>query len=329
MTMLDAYYVVKPMIPRPVQIFLRRVIARIKLVRHKAVWPIDARAARPPRGWSGWPESKMFAFVLSHDVDTIRGHENCRRLLDVERRLGFRSTFYFVPEGYAVSPELRREIKDAGFDVGVHGLRHDGKMFRSRKIFEERAAKVNQYLKDWDAVGFSSPSMHRNLAWIGDLEMAYSISTFDTDPFEPQPEGAGTIFPFRVPRQSRDGEFIEIPYTLPQDHSLFIIFRHKDNRTWKNKLDWLADKGGMALVDAHPDYMDFGGGKRGPEQYPIAYYEDFLAYVQDRYRGRYWQPLAREVAAFWAAQDFSGESSSGILSALNGARQNSRRSGLA
>jgi hypothetical protein len=42
--------------------------------------------------------------------------------------------------------------------------------------------------------------MLRNLDWLGDLNIQYDGSTFDTDPFEPQPDGAGTIFPFWVPK---------------------------------------------------------------------------------------------------------------------------------
>ena len=321
MTLLDAYYLVKPLIPRPLQIFLRRAIARKKLSASSSVWPIDRRAARPPEGWQGWPEGKAFALILSHDVDTVGGHDKCPRLMEVEQRLGFRSSFYFVPEDYSVSPALRRSLTGAGFDVGVHGLLHDGKMFRSRRIFDERALRVNKYLKDWGAVGFSSPSMHRNLDWVGDLNIAYDISTFDTDPFEPQPEGVRTIFPFWVPRRSREGGFVEIPYTLPQDHSLYIIFKHTDNRIWKEKLDWIAEKGGMALVDAHPDYMNFDGGKCALEQYPVAYYSGFLEYVQERYQGRYWQTLAKDVAAFWAAQSFSRDGGSDILTTLNSHRK--------
>ena len=41
--------------------------------------------------------------------------------------------------------------------------------------------------------------MFHNLSWYHDLEIAHVSSTFDTDPFEPQPDAAGTIFPFWIP----------------------------------------------------------------------------------------------------------------------------------
>ena len=40
--------------------------------------------------------------------------------------------------------------------------------------------------------------MFHNLEWISDLNIECDSLMFDTDPFEPQPEAAGTIFPFWV-----------------------------------------------------------------------------------------------------------------------------------
>ena len=56
----------------------------------------------------------------------------------------------------------------------------------------------------------------------------------------------------------------------------------------------------MALINTHPDYMHFGGGKPGLEEYPVRYYEEFLEYVKVRYEGQYWHVLAREMAHFWS-----------------------------
>ncbi len=75
--------------------------------------------------------------------------------------------------------------------------------------------------------------------------------------------------------------------------------REKDTNTWKKKLDWIAAQGGMALMTTHPDYMNFNGSKLGAEEYPAAYYEEFLQYVESRYAGQYWKALPRDVARFW------------------------------
>ena len=98
---------------------------------------------------------------------------------------------------------LRDWLTDRGFEVGVHDLHHDGKLYSSRDEFRLRAKRVNFYLKEWKASGFRSGFMLHNLSWLGDLEIQYDASTFDTDPFEPQPDGVNTIFPFWVPRRLR------------------------------------------------------------------------------------------------------------------------------
>ena len=39
-----------------------------------------------------------------------------------------------------------KELRKSGFEIGVHGLTHDGKLFRSRKIFDQRAVKITDYM---------------------------------------------------------------------------------------------------------------------------------------------------------------------------------------
>ena len=250
------YYFLKRFIPRPVQIYLRRILIRQRMSRHKDTWPIDPRSAKPPEGWTGWPEGKKFALVLTHDVETKKGLEKCRALMDIEEKLGFRSSFNFVAGDYSAPEELLNEISTRGFEAGVHGLHHQGNIFRSRKIFEEQATKINQYLKKWNLAGFRSPSMYHNLEWLHELNIDYDASTFDTDPFEPQPDGVGTIFPFWVSGNSNQTGYVELPYTLPQDFLLFILMQQKNIDIWKKKLDWIAEKGGMALFITHPDYIE-------------------------------------------------------------------------
>lgn len=294
------YYYLKPLIPRRLQIGLRRMYVSRQINRFRNIWPIDESASKLPEGWTGWPEGKRFALVLTHDVDTAKGQEKCIALAKMEDQLGFRSSFNFVAERYKTFPELRRYLIDKGFEVGVHGLYHDGKYFVSREGFQRRAVKINQYLKEWGAVGYRSPSMQYNLEWFHDLNIEYDASTFDTDPFEPQPEGMGTIFPFRVSQNGSTSKgYIELPYTLPQDFTLFILLRGKNIDIWKNKLDWIAEHGGMALLITHPDYMNFNNTKLGIEEYPAEYHEEFLKYINSKYKGQYWHVLPKDMARFW------------------------------
>jgi hypothetical protein len=76
------------------------------------------------------------------------------------------------------------------------------------------------------------------------------------------------------------------------------LMEEKTPSIWKEKLDWIAEKGGMALLITHPDYIDFDGTKKSRKLYPANYYVEFLQYVKAQYKDQYWQPLPREVARF-------------------------------
>jgi predicted glycosyltransferase len=341
------YYSIKPLVPLPIRFGIRRWFAVRKRRQVDAAWPIMPGSERPPEGWPGWPEGKQFALVLTHDVEGPSGLDKVTRLMRVESQLGFRSSFNLIPEGpYRVPPEFREQIESNGFEVGVHDLYHDGKLFLTRNEFNRRAVQINHYLKDWGAAGFRSGFMLHNLDWVHELNLQYDASTFDTDPFEPQPQGRNTIFPFWVPRQgesrkqkaeSRNPQeaspsafslqpsafshfalrtprpadsqpstinyqpsigYAELPYTLPQDSTLFLLLEERHPDIWFQKLDWIARHGGMVLLDSHPDYMSFGGSTKVGREYPVSMYTQFLEYLRSRYAGAYWPALPREVARF-------------------------------
>jgi glycosyltransferase involved in cell wall biosynthesis len=293
------YYFLKPYLPWRIRMTLRRLSARRQREACKAIWPILPGSEIPPVGWKGWPEGKQFAVALSHDVEGPAGLAKVRPLAELEMSLGFRSSFNFIPEGsYAVPRELREWLVGHGFEVGVHDLHHEGWLYHSRERFRASAARINQWLKDWNAVGFRSGFMLHNLDWQRDLDVLYDASTFDTDPFEPQPDGAGTIFPFRVAGDDGRKGFVELPYTLAQDSTLFFVLGEKTNEIWKTKTRWLAEHGGMALLNLHPDYVAFKGAKPGAGEFPSDLYADFLQFISREYAGRYWHALPREVALF-------------------------------
>src|SRR5438874_3228641 len=243
------YYGLKPFVPRSIRLGIRRWFAIRKREKVSDIWPIMPASERAPDNWLGWPDGKQFALVLTHDVEGKAGLDKCRELMRLEQELGFRSSFNFIPEGnYKVPPELRGELTSNGFEVGIHDLKHDGRLFLSRRKFSRKATRINRYLHNWNAAGFRSGFMLHKLDWLHELDIQYDASTFDTDPFEPQPEGRHTIFPFWVPApvvrkpegnpsgpihspcstfgRLRTG-YVELPYTLPQDSTLFLLLREQ------------------------------------------------------------------------------------------------------
>lgn len=296
-----AYYLLKPIMPWRLRLALRRWRANRRRRTFADVWPIDSKAGRAPAGWPGWPGGKRFAFVLTHDVEGNRGLSQVEQLMNFEIKYGFNSSFNFVPEGEYRVPDATREILDqAGFEVGVHGLEHDGKLYGSRARFAAKVPRINEYLRQWNSSGFRSPLMQHKLEWLHALDVKYDASTFDTDPFEPQSDAMGTIFPFWVSGPNGRG-YVELPYTLVQDFTLFAVLREQNIDIWKRKVDWVAEHGGMVLLNTHPDYMCFDGlQNRG--QYPVSHYEELLRYVRERYEGSYWPALPREVAQYYREQ---------------------------
>jgi peptidoglycan/xylan/chitin deacetylase (PgdA/CDA1 family) len=294
----NLYYSLKPFLPRRVQLALRRIIVGIQSKGAQSVWPVNEAAGKVPPGWQGWPGGKKMALVITHDLETQRGLPRCRLLAELDMKYGFKSAFNIVPCRYNVPVELRKWLVENGFEVGMHDYNHDGKLYKSKAIFDNRAEVINRYIKEWNVTGFRSAAMHHNLEWISNLNIQYDCSTFDTDPFEPQSDGVNTIFPFWYQHPDCDRGFVEIPYTLPQDFTLFVIKKEKDCRVWKEKLKWLAEKGGMATVIVHPDYINFGDTKKRSDEYSFSLYSEFLQHIKTEYRDQYWNALPNEIALF-------------------------------
>lgn len=296
------YYSVKPLLPRPLTRLMRQVYSSDPQQTSPLGWPVEDRFAAFQ--WEimrnlldstdhneitflhFWPKGYRLPLILTHDIETADGQEQVRLVADLEERYGLRSSFNFVPERYPLDQKLIAELRERGFEVGIHGLKHDGKLFNSKAQFMRRAERINNYLKNFDAVGFRAPLTHRHPEWMQALEIEYDSSFFDTDPFEPIPGGTMSIWPFQL------GHFIELPYTLVQDYTLTAVLGETTPEIWLNKLEFLEKHFGMALLNTHPDYL------KVPSNLKV--YSDFLESVHAR--ETYWHALPREIAAWWRAR---------------------------
>jgi hypothetical protein len=289
------YYVVKPLLPRRLQLAMRRLYAKRQAHREFPRWPIEPvlverrearlRAARE-RGEAEtpvWPDGKRFAAILTHDVEGPAGVANVRRIIEIERRHGFVSSWNFVAEWYPIEDGLFDHVRAAGCEVGLHGIKHDGRLFESRARFEAELPAIHRYLAEWGAVGFRSPATHRNADWMHELGALYDSSFPDTDPFEPQSGGCCSILPYFL------GDLVELPITLVQDHTLWEILREDTIDLWTRKSEWIAAHGGLVNLITHPDYLDTPARLR--------MYEEFLEFLAGQDGG--WYPLPREVAEWW------------------------------
>jgi len=226
---------------------------------------------------------KDSAIVLTHDVEEKSGFKFIPQVIELEEKYGFKSSWNIVPYKYKIDEGIIKLIQDNGFEIGIHGYNHDGKLYYSEKIFNQRVPYINAALKKYNAIGFRSPMVHRNLIWLQKLDIEYDASCFDYDPFQPFPGGTGSIWPFIA------GKFVELPYTLQQDHTMFYVLKQKDISIWKTKADWVSKKKGMVLVLTHPDYLK--------ESTHLEMYEELLKYLKTFDNA--WYCLPREMAEWW------------------------------
>jgi hypothetical protein len=293
------YYAIKPILPRPLQLWLRRIYACRQAARVFPAWPIEpvlieashAQLRASLREDAGgqvsfigyWPAPYRSAVVLTHDVEGPAGFASIRRLVEIERRYGFRSSWNFVAEDYVVPEGMFEWLRQTGCEIGLHGIQHDGKLFQSRAHFETDLPKIRSYMQSWGAVGFRSPATHRNSDWMHELGCLYDSSYPDTDPFEPQPGGCCSVLPFMF------GDVVELPITMVQDHTLWEILRQDSTDVWRRKAAWIVANHGLVCVNTHPDY--FTSERR------FELYEELVAFLSEQPGS--WLALPRDVARWW------------------------------
>ncbi|HZY60374.1 MAG TPA: hypothetical protein VFE56_11460 [Candidatus Binataceae bacterium] len=230
-----------------------------------------------------WPGDHKVCIVLTHDVESSLGLERMERMADLEERYGFRSAWNLALDQYPIDWSLIERLRARGFEFGAHGLKHDGRLFRSDRDFAELAPRLMKIAREHGLRGFRAPSTLRRAQWIPHLGFDFDSSFADTDIFEPQPGGTCSIFPFFLE------SVVELPYTLPQDHTLIHLLGRELLPTWIRKARWIASLGGMILTLTHPDYSGEGICLEAYEKLL-----DHLAQVE-----KAWRALPSEVADWW------------------------------
>jgi hypothetical protein len=161
---------------------------------------------------------------------------------------------------------------------------------------------MREAARRWNATGFRAPAMHRSWDWMPELGFDYDASWPDTDPYEPQPGGGCTWWPFF------NQGMVELPVTLPQDHTLFVILRHSDEALWIEKAEALRARRGMVQILTHPDYMT------------DLRMRDCYRRLLERLAGdeTAWRALPRDVAAWWRRRGASTVAADGRVWAVAG-----------
>jgi hypothetical protein len=301
-----AYYLIRPLLG----VSARRQIQRIRgRGWHKIsfpAWPVDTTVERIhqkllalslkaqgleriPFIWF-WPEGFSSCAIMTHDVEGESGRDFCHDLIDLDESFGMRSSFQVVPENrYSVPKSFLDSIRIRGFEVNVHDLKHDGRLYADHAEFLRRAKRINNYAREYGAEGFRSGILYRNADWYDAFEFSYDMSIPNVAHLDPQLGGCCTVMPYFI------GNIVELPVTCTQDYTLFHILGDYSTDLWKEQIALVRDHHGLINFIVHPDYI--------MEQRAQDTYKTLLGHLaQLRAEGRIWTPLPRDVAEWWRAR---------------------------
>jgi len=299
----EIYYCLRPILP----VLIRRRLQRMYLNGWKAIpfplWPVDItvdklmerllllaiRAGgleRVPFVWF-WPDGAQACAVVTHDVETATGRDFCGTLMDVDDSFGIKASFQLIPEErYHVDEKFLSQIRDRGFEVVVHDLNHDGRLYKSRMQFLERAARINSYGREFKAKGFRAGILYRKQIWYDALDFEYDMSVPNAAHLDPQRGGCCTVMPYFI------GNILELPVTTTQDYTLFNILNNYSTSLWEQQIQIILENHGFMNFIVHPDYVT-----KKRERQVFEALLDRLAGL--RQRERVWTPTPGEVNRWW------------------------------
>ena len=298
-----AYYLVRPLLGVPVRRHLQKMHLRGWENISFPAWPVDTTVERIHRKllalslrargldripfvWF-WPKGFSSCMIMTHDVEDQAGKEFCGALMDIDEAGGIRSSFQIVPENrYTVTQDFLNSIKSRGFEVNVHDLKHDGRLYAEHEEFLRRADRINGYVREFGAQGFRSGILYRNADWYEAFQFAYDMSIPNVGHLDPQRGGCCTVMPYFI------GNIVELPLTCTQDYTLFKILGDYSIDLWKRQVSLIKKNNGLISFIVHPDYVI--------EKKAQKIYRSLLEYLAcQRAESNIWTALPRDVANWW------------------------------
>jgi hypothetical protein len=218
------------------------------------------------------------------------GRDFCDQLMDLDDSFGIKAAFQIVPQRrYEVCDSFLQRIRSRGFEVNVHDLNHDGRLYLSREEFRRRAVLINSYAKKFGSRGFRAGAMYRQQAWYDALEFSYDMSVPNGGHLEPQRGGCCTVMPYFV------GRVLELPLTTTEDYSLFHMMGDYSLDVWKKQIEMIRHRHGLISILTHPDYVIEPRAQR--------VFRDLLEQLSRlRSEAGVWTTLPRDVDAWWRSR---------------------------
>jgi hypothetical protein len=300
------YYLLRPLLPVKLRRPLQARWLRGWQDRPFPKWPVDTSVDRLftelmrlklqtsreryiPFIWF-WPDGHQTCAVMTHDVETAAGLNFADELMNINDRHSIKSSFQLIPAArYTVTEAVVQKIRNRGFDVNVHDLKHDGHLFDRADQFRSDAEQINAHGVRFGSRGFRSGALYRNQDWYGALHFRYDMSVPNCAHLDPQRGGCCTVMPYFV------GDLLELPVTVTQDYSLFHVLKTYDQALWREQITRIAAVHGLINFIVHPDYLDHPDARQA--------YDSLLDHLTDlRTNNGLWIARPDEVDHWWRAR---------------------------
>lgn len=203
-----------------------------------------------------YPDARRGAVVLTHDIDSRADIGGIPELRALESRFDLPSSVGFIPHISWPERAIIEKLVADGCEIYCHDLGHNGKLpYKSLAAIRagfEGFFDANPYARPL-LRGFRSGQLLMSAELLGVLAewFAYDLSLPDTERGGPYGSSAGcaSVYPFLT------NGLLEIPLTMPQDYYLTNV-EHYDSpkmlSVWKDKLEAVLARGGVAVVNTHP-----------------------------------------------------------------------------
>ena len=297
------YYLFRPAFPVAVRRHLQKAWLKGWESNPFPRWPVDrsvdqmfemlmrltlkaSKQDRVPFIWF-WPDGRSSCATMTHDVETEIGLKFSQELMGINDSFGIKSSFQLIPAArYVVSERDLSSMKDRGFEVNVHDLKHDGHLYDDYQTFQTSATQINQFGAKFQSKGFRSAILYRNQEWFGALDFSYDMSVPNVGHLDPQRGGCCTVMPYFI------GDLLEIPVTATQDYTLFHVLGTYSLDLWRQQISQIMQAHGLVSFIVHPDYLDTPEAR--------ATYATLLEHLSTlRAEADMWIALPGEIDTWW------------------------------
>lgn len=233
--------------------------------------PIDYKSNYKPENI--WPLGKTCAFISTHDIDSKFGQEFLKNFIEIEKKLGVKSTNFWVTHLYELKHSFLKELQKEGFEIALHDYNHDGRLVMlSKDEIRKRLELSKDFISKYSVKGIRSPGFLRskNFYHIVKEYFSYDMSIIDFSYLFPfSGDGCKTAMPFYL------DNLLIMPTSLLRDgEARAMRLKPKEILNfWINKYNWLKSKNCLIVLLTHPE-QGFSGNNE-----MLSVYKEFLEYL--------------------------------------------------